>query len=183
MPSLPGGAYAKRIVLEGLGWTLVVGGIAALILPGPGLLMLFGGLAILSQQYEWAERRMRPVEVRAKKAAAESVQTWTRIILSALAALWILFTGIIWLLRPRVPDWWPLENRWWGWLVRGRVPDWWPFADSWWFIGDLPVAVTMVASAIVAIALLVYSYRTYRGMDPDEVAREAQEQETAPDPQ
>ena len=98
MPRVPGGAYAKRIVLEVLGWTLVIGGIAALILPGPGLLMLFGGLAILSQQYEWAERRMRPVEVRAKRAAAESVQTWPRIILSVLGSAWIMLTGVIWLI-------------------------------------------------------------------------------------
>jgi len=176
MSRFPGGAYAKRIVLEVLGWTLVVGGIAALILPGPGLLMLFGGLAILSQQYEWAERRMRPVEVRAKKAAAESVQTWTRIVLSALAALWILLTGVIWMLRPRAPEWWPLENRWWAWLVRGKVPDWWPFADSWWFVGDWPVAVTLIASALIALALIVYSYRAYRGMDPDDVAKQARAQ-------
>jgi len=175
MTRFPGGAYAKRIVLEILGWSLVVGGIAALILPGPGLLMLFGGLAILSQQYEWAERRMRPVEVRAKRAAAESVQTWPRIILSVLGATWILFTGIVWLLRPRVPEWWPLENRWWGWLVRGRVPDWWPFSDSWWFIGDLPVAITLVASAVIAFALVFYSYRTYRGMDPEQVEEQARQ--------
>ncbi len=176
MPRVPGGAYAKRVVLEVLGWTLVVGGIAALILPGPGLLMLFGGLAILSQQYEWAERRMRPVEVRAKRAAAESVQTWPRIILSVLGSLWILLTGIIWLLRPTSPEWWPVEKRWWAWLVRGKVPDWWPFSDSWWFIGDWPVASTLVASAIIAFALIIYSYRTYRGMDPEQVEEQARNQ-------
>lgn len=180
MARLPGGVYAKRIVLETLGWALVVAGIAALILPGPGLLMLFGGLAILSQQYAWAERRMRPVEVRAKRAAAESVQTWPRIVMSTLIALWILLTGIVWLVRPRAPEWWPLENRWWAWLVRGRVPDWWPIADSWWFIGDLPVAVTLVASAIIAFALIVYSYRTYRGTDPEQVERAARGQESRP---
>jgi uncharacterized protein (TIGR02611 family) len=63
----------KRIALEILGWVLVVVGIAALILPGPGLLALAAGLAILSQQYEWAEKRVRPVERQAKKTAAESV--------------------------------------------------------------------------------------------------------------
>ena len=33
-------AAAKRVALEVVGWTLVVAGIAALVLPGPGLLML-----------------------------------------------------------------------------------------------------------------------------------------------
>ena len=47
-------------MLESIGWLLIVAGIAALILPGPGLLMLFAGLVLLSQQYEWAERRVEP---------------------------------------------------------------------------------------------------------------------------
>ena len=37
-------AAAKRIGLELVGWLLVVAGLAALILPGPGLLMIAGGL-------------------------------------------------------------------------------------------------------------------------------------------
>ena len=77
---------AKRITLEVVGWLLVVAGIAALVLPGPGLLMLFGGLAVLSQQYEWAEKRVAPIERRAKTGAAESVETWPRIILSSAFA-------------------------------------------------------------------------------------------------
>jgi len=150
MARLPGGAAAKRLALEIAGWTLVVAGIAALILPGPGLLMVFGGLAILSQQYEWAERRVRPVEVRAKRAAAESVQTWPRIIVSSLVACWVLGTGVLWIVRPPVPDWWPFEARW-------------------WLLGGWPTGVTLVLSAFIAFALIVYSYRTYRGMDPEDI--------------
>ena len=37
-------AAAKRIGLEIVGWVLVVAGIAALVLPGPGLLMIAGGI-------------------------------------------------------------------------------------------------------------------------------------------
>ncbi|RYJ00187.1 MAG: hypothetical protein EON52_24210, partial [Actinomycetales bacterium] len=76
----------RRVALETLGWTLVVAGLAALILPGPGLLGLAAGLAVLSQQYEWAERRLEPVKVAAFKAAADGVQTWPRIIASCLGA-------------------------------------------------------------------------------------------------
>jgi uncharacterized protein (TIGR02611 family) len=145
-----GGAALKRVLLETLGWVLVVGGIAALILPGPGLLMLFGGLAILSQQYEWAERRMRPVELRAKRAAAESVQTPLRITLSVLGAVWITAVGVLWWWQPDAPGWWPLDERW-------------------WLVGGLPTGITLVASGIIAFALIVYSYRTYHGLDPDEI--------------
>lgn len=149
-----GSAAIKRLVLETLGWLLVLGGIAALVLPGPGLLMLFGGLAILSQQYTWAERRMRPVEWRAKKAAAESVQTWPRIVLTVIAATVIASFGVLWLLQPEAPDWWPID-------------------ENWWLPGGWPTGITLEASAAIALVLLVYSFRKYRGRSPDDVAEEA----------
>jgi uncharacterized protein (TIGR02611 family) len=153
---LSGGAVAKRLVLEVVGWTLVVAGIAALVLPGPGLLMVFGGLAILSQQYEWAERRVRPVEVRAKRAAAESVQTWPRIVISVLVACGVLGTGLLWIVGPDAPGWWPFE-------------------DKWWLLGGWPTGVTLVLSALIAFALIIYSFLNYRGRDPEQVARPAAE--------
>ncbi|RYE73750.1 MAG: hypothetical protein EOO74_12580, partial [Myxococcales bacterium] len=67
------GSASKRLVLEIVGWLLVVLGIAALVLPGPGLLLLAGGLAILSQQYEWAEKRVDPVFDRAREGAIQGV--------------------------------------------------------------------------------------------------------------
>src|SRR5690606_27906994 len=63
-------AATKRLLLETLGWVLIVAGLAALVLPGPGLLLLFAGLAVLSQQYDWAERRMHPVREAALRGAA-----------------------------------------------------------------------------------------------------------------
>ena len=149
-----GRAAIRRLVLETLGWLLVVAGIAALILPGPGLLMLFGGLAILSQQYDWAERRMRPVEWRAKKAAAESVQTWPRIVMSIVGAAVIAAFGVLWLVQPAPPDWWPID-------------------DNWWLPGGWPTGITLDASAVIVLVMLVYSFRKYRGRDPDDVAEEA----------
>ncbi|MDX6323990.1 MAG: hypothetical protein QOK15_344 [Nocardioidaceae bacterium] len=150
MPRVPGHAAVKRIVLELVGWLLVAGGIAALILPGPGLLMLFGGLAILSRQYAWAERRMRPVEVRAKKAAAESVQTWPRVTGSTCGALMLVGLGVLWVVRPAVPDWWPAH-------------------DGWWLVGGWPTGVTLIGSGLVALALIVHSFRTYRGAGAGQV--------------
>src|SRR4051812_13757237 len=97
----------KRFALEGLGWLLIAVGLAALVLPGPGLLALFAGLALLSTQYEWAERRLEPVKNAAYKTATESVQTWPRIVLSGLLALALVALGIIWGLKPATPSWWP----------------------------------------------------------------------------
>ena len=101
---------AKRIGLEIVGWTLVVAGIAALILPGPGLLMIAGGLVLLSQQYEWAERRVEPIKREALKGAANSVETWPRIIATSTMILLIAAAGVLWFVGPEVPDWWPIAR-------------------------------------------------------------------------
>ncbi|MET0819706.1 MAG: PGPGW domain-containing protein [Aeromicrobium sp.] len=141
--------FARRIAIEVAGWGLVLIGIAAIFLPGPGLLSLFAGLAILSQQYEWAERRVRPVEVLALRSAAQSVQTWPRILASVAGALALAAVGVFWGIRPDAPDWWPL-------------------ADKWWLVGGWGTGGTLIGSSLIALATIVYSFRRFRGVaDPE----------------
>jgi uncharacterized protein (TIGR02611 family) len=45
---------AKRIAVAILGTVLLVGGVAMLALPGPGLLVVFAGLAVLATEFAWA---------------------------------------------------------------------------------------------------------------------------------
>ena len=135
---------AKRIGLEAVGWLLVVSGIAALILPGPGLLMLAGGLVVLSQQYEWAERRVEPVKREAMRGAANSVETWPRIIASSTMVVLIAAAGVLWWVSP-------------------PVPDWWGFRDSWWLPGGKATSISQFLSALIAAGLLVWSYRKFHG--------------------
>ena len=141
---------AKRIGLEAVGWLLLVAGVAALILPGPGLIMVFAGLAVLSQQYEWAERRLDPIKYRALKGAAESVETPLRIALSSVGVLVLIGCGVLWIVGPDQPGWWPL-------------PDWT------WLTGGVGTGSTLLVSAVIAIALLVYSFKRFYGK-PDAVA-------------
>jgi uncharacterized protein (TIGR02611 family) len=141
-----GKSVVKRVLLEGAGWILVVVGIAAIPLPGPGLLGLFAGLAILSQQYEWAEKRVRPVEKAAMKAAADSVQTWPRILLSLLGVVWLETIGVVWILDPDSPGWWPVD-------------------DQWWLFGGMWTGITFVASGIIALAIIIYSFVKFRGKE------------------
>ncbi|SHF47863.1 Putative transmembrane protein (PGPGW) [Jatrophihabitans endophyticus] len=136
-------AALKRVALEGLGWLLVVGGIVALVLPGPGLLAIVAGLALLSQQYDWARRRLEPAKQRALQAAADGVSTWPRILMSATGAAFLVALGVLWGLKPDVPGWWPL-------------------ADSWWLPGGWGTGASLIVSGLVAAALIVYSYRNFR---------------------
>ena len=130
-------------MLEVVGWLLVALGIAALVLPGPGLLMLFGGLAVLSQQYAWAEKRVRPVERAAKRAAREGVATVPRILLSLLGIAVIVAVGLAFGLHPPAPSWWPVR-------------------ESWWLPGGWGTGSSLLVSAAIALGLLVYSIREYR---------------------
>lgn len=158
----------RRVLLEVAGWTLVIVGIAAMVLPGPGLLMLFGGIYILSNQYAWAQRWLAPVKFHALTGAAESVQTWPRILVSAAGVVGLLLCGALWIWSPPAPEWWSLD-------------------ETWWLPGGLAVAVTQIGSALIAVALLVYSYRRFRGQpekitalrEEYQLARSAQEQEAA----
>lgn len=143
----------RRLLIEIAGWTLVVAGLAALVLPGPGLLGLFAGLAILSQQYEWAERRLRPVEVMALKSAAEGVQTWPRIIASCTGALAIGVVGVIWGIGMDAPSWWPID-------------------DKWWLPGGWATAGTLIASSLMALGFIAYSYKRFHGVDDPEALAE-----------
>jgi len=55
---------AKRLIKIVVGFTLVALGIAMLVLPGPGIVTIMLGLAILSAEYVWARRlldRMKSV--------------------------------------------------------------------------------------------------------------------------
>jgi len=142
-------AKVRRVAIEVVGWTLLFAGGFALILPGPGLLGVFAGLAILSQQYEWAERRVRPVEVMALKSAAQSVQTWPRIIASCAGALALAAVGVFW-------------------GIGTDAPGWWPVADKWWLVGGWGTGGTLIASSLIALATIVYSFRRFRGVEDPE---------------
>ena len=67
---LPG--PVRWVVVGLVGSTLVVAGVAMLVLPGPGLITIFAGVAILAAEFTWAE-----ILLRRMKAAGAA--TWSLI--------------------------------------------------------------------------------------------------------
>ncbi|HEX5018932.1 MAG TPA: PGPGW domain-containing protein [Actinomycetes bacterium] len=144
----------KHVLLQGAGWILVILGLAALVLPGPGLLALFAGMAILATQYEWADRRLAPVKKAALRGAADSVKTWLRIVLSVFGVCLLIGLGVYWGISAEAPSWWPAD-------------------DQWWLVGGWGTGATLIGSGLIALAMLVYSYLNFRDLDeesPDEQA-------------
>ena len=133
-----------RVFLETSGWVLLVAGMAAIPLPGPGLLITFAGLLLLSRRYRWAQRRVDVVRVRALQGAAQSVASWPRIAVSFMTAALLLPAGAAWIVSPPAPGGWPLP-------------------ETWWLPGGAVVGASQIASALIALVLLGYSYQRFRG--------------------
>ena len=58
----------KRVAVTIAGFAVILVGVALLVLPGPGIVVIIGGLAILATQYVWAERLLRIAKEKANQA-------------------------------------------------------------------------------------------------------------------
>ncbi len=129
------------------GWLILAVGVFALILPGPGLILILVGLIILANEYDWARRRIEPVEKRAIRAARQGVATVPRIVLSAIGAAAIVAVGVVWVLDPGIPR---LP------VIGTHLP-----------FGGWATGSGIIISGAIAAALLVWSVIRLRGSDED----------------
>ena len=65
------GRNSKRVGITIIGFVLVLGGIVLLPLPGPGMLIIIAGLAVLGTEYMWARRALELAKEKARQAAAK----------------------------------------------------------------------------------------------------------------
>ncbi len=59
---------ARRIAVGVVGTTVVLLGVALLVLPGPALIVIPAGLAILALEFAWARRWLRIARERSQQA-------------------------------------------------------------------------------------------------------------------
>ena len=60
----------KRVAVTIAGFAVLLAGIALLVLPGPGWLLIFIGLTILATEYVWAQRLLNAAKRKAEQAKA-----------------------------------------------------------------------------------------------------------------
>jgi hypothetical protein len=58
----------RRVGVTIAGFAVLLAGIAMLVLPGPGLLVIIAGLGILSTEYVWAQRMLATAKRKAEEA-------------------------------------------------------------------------------------------------------------------
>lgn len=121
----------KRVLLGTAGGLLLAVGVALLVLPGPGMLLVLAGLVLLSRAVPAVARFEEPVRVRAMDAVEASVAGPWRIAGSVLAGLGLVAAGVVW--------------------GTGAIPRL-PFAG--WSTGS-----SLILSGFILLGLLVWSYR------------------------
>lgn len=134
--------FARRVLVGGIGVILLCVGVAGLVLPGPGLLIMFAGVAVLALEFEWAERRVDYIRDKAMDAAEYGVATWPRILLSAAGAVGVAIAGVVWIVNPTIPE---------IWIIGPKLP-----------FGGLGTGIGMEVSFLIAVFLLGYSLRRFR---------------------
>lgn len=145
VPHLPGITTTlspKKIAVAVLGAVLVLAGIAALLLPGPGLLLILLGLIVWAWEFEWAAARVERMREKALTAAKTGVETVPRIVASTLSALAVIGIGVVWGLDPEVDK---------IWIIGPGLP-----------FGGWGTGVVMILGGVVALGLLVWSVVRFR---------------------
>jgi hypothetical protein len=64
--------HIKRIIVTVVGGTIVILGVLMFFTPGPAILVIPAGLAVLGTEYAWARRWLRNARAMAKKALSRT---------------------------------------------------------------------------------------------------------------
>ena len=69
----------KKFFIALIGGTVLLFGVVLLVLPGPGIPVIAGGLAILATEFFWARRALRNAKSTAAKVRRKSgLKDWLR---------------------------------------------------------------------------------------------------------
>jgi uncharacterized protein (TIGR02611 family) len=97
-------AKPVRVLFAMAGATLLLGGIAMLVLPGPAFVVLPLGLFLLALEFTWAERALVRSLTQAERARARAAGTTrTQRMLTAAAAAMAAAGAVLWAVLGDIP--------------------------------------------------------------------------------
>lgn len=95
----------RTVTVVVVGWVLLLGGIALLPLPGPGMLVVFAGLVVLSTRYAWARKLREKAASGVEAATKESMATKKRIFAAVIGASCAIGVGVALIMDVQLPSW------------------------------------------------------------------------------
>ncbi len=102
----------KRFAVTIVGAALLLLGAAMMVLPGPGILVIVAGLAVLATEYVWAQRMLKTAKMQAEKvqeaAVASPVRTAATFVFGAV--LLGLGLAMVFLRDIELPFWSPVTG-------------------------------------------------------------------------
>src|SRR3954471_21209908 len=122
--------HLRRGAVTLIGVTILAIGVALIVLPGPGLLVIAAGFAVLATEYEWARGALDKTRDRALQAAEQATRHWWSSALTILTGVGMLALGIALILV----EWLPLAG-----LVTG---------------------ISIIVGAVALLSTAVYAIRT-----------------------
>jgi uncharacterized protein (TIGR02611 family) len=90
------GRSGKRIAVTVAGFTVLLAGLVMMVTPGPGILAIVAGLAILATEYAWAEHMLDRAKKRAGQAAKVATASPVGVVLSVMAVLAGIAAAVLW---------------------------------------------------------------------------------------
>ena len=85
----------KTTVIAVLGGLLTLAGIALLVLPGPGFVLVAAGLAVLATRFSWAKKPLDYAKDKAQEGVEEVAKSPWRAAGAVLAALVLVVLGVL----------------------------------------------------------------------------------------
>lgn len=64
---------AKRLVIAVIGFTILIAGVAMIVLPGPAIIVIPIGLGILASEFVWARKLLKTVKSNFQKSKGGSL--------------------------------------------------------------------------------------------------------------
>ncbi|HEV3475474.1 MAG TPA: PGPGW domain-containing protein [Actinomycetota bacterium] len=88
--------HAVRVGVTIVGFVVLIAGVVMLVAPGPGVLVVIAGLALLATEYTWAEKFLHRAREKTEAGFHAATASPARIALSVALTLGAITAVILW---------------------------------------------------------------------------------------